>query len=347
MFSIFLLLIGCNKEEVIHPVLHDNPEIPLNIPTGFPTLNSAIKKNMPTKYGVLLGEQLFNEKKLSGNNTISCASCHNQAMAFADHNPKAVGINNRIGLRNTPAIQNMAFMQFYNWDGNILKLENQPLVPIITHEEMNSSILEIIRKLEHDQEYADLFFKAFGNAEITADRIYRSIAQYMYSLISFNSKYDRIKRSEHESFTTSEARGYAIFKVKCATCHSGELFTDQSFRNIGFPVNPSPEEAGRARVTGKVEDYMRFRVPSLRNAAYTAPYGSFGQFPTLKSVLDYMNKGVIVAENLDPLFKNNDNRIELSEQDKIDIISFINTLSDKQFVTEKNDQTEQISADSN
>lgn len=345
VLSIFLLLMGCNKEEFIDPIHYDNPEIPLNIPNGFPTLNSSVKKNMPTKYGVSLGARLFNEKKLSGNNTISCATCHNQAMAFADHNPKAIGISNRVGLRNTPAIQNMALMQFYNWDGNILKLENQPLVPIITHEEMNSSILEVIKKLEQDQEYADQFFKAFGNSEITADRIYRSIAQYIYTLISVNSKYDRVIRNETESFTASEARGYAIFKVKCANCHSGELFTDQSFRNIGFPLNPSTEEAGRARVTGKVEDYMSFRVPSLRNAAYTAPYGSFGQFPTLKSVLDYMNRGVIAVENLDPLFKNNGNKIALGEQEIKDIISFINTLSDKKFVSEKNDQTEQMSGD--
>lgn len=223
-------------------------------------------------------------------------------------------------------------MEFYNWDGNILELENQPLVPIITHEEMNSSILEVIGKLKVDKDYADLFFKAFGDSEVTADRIYKSIAQYAYMLVSANSKYDRVKRKEGEKFTDSEARGYVVFQLKCANCHSGELFTDQSFRNIGFPLNPSSEEAGRARVTGKLEDYMAFRVPSLRNAEFTAPYGSFGQFPTLRAVLDYLDTGVENASNLDPVLKNKGNRIEMSESEKLDIISFINTLSDKDFV---------------
>src|SRR5690606_14800404 len=133
---------------------------------------------------------------------------------------------------NTPPIQNLAFMKFYNWDGNILQLEKQPLVPIITHEEMNSSILEVIGKIQDEHEYKDLFKKAFGDESVTPDRIYRSMAQYQYTLISADSKYDRIKRNEGETFTESEARGYQVFQQKCENCHSGELFTDQSFRNV-------------------------------------------------------------------------------------------------------------------
>ena len=223
-------------------------------------------------------------------------------------------------------------MKFYNWDGNKLTLESQPLVPIITHEEMNSSILEVIGKLKVEHEYKELFKKAFGDGDITPDRIYRSLAQYEYTLISANSKYDKVKRNEGEAFTESEARGYQIFQQKCEGCHGTELFTDQSFRNVGFPVNPSTEEAGRARVTGVPGDLMRFRVPSLRNAEYTAPYGSFGQFPTLRAVLDYFDNGVLYTDNLDPILKDNDNRIPLTEQEKEDIISFIKTLSDSVFV---------------
>src|SRR5690606_6722500 len=212
---------------------------------------------------------------------------------------QAIGIYGRVGLRNTPPIQNLAFMKFYNWDGNKLTLESQPLVPIITHEEMNSSIMEVIGKIRSEPEYTDLFKKAFVDDHITPDRIYRSIAQYEYTLVSANSKYDKVKRNEGETFTESEARGYQIFQQKCETCHSTELFTDQTFRNVGFPSNTSTEEAGRARVTGLPDDLMSFRVPSLRNAAYTAPYGSFGQFPTLKAVLDYFDNGVSDAANLD------------------------------------------------
>ena len=332
IFSILLLLLSCSQDDIIQSTPHDNPEIQLEIPQDFPALNPAVSQNKPTKYGVELGEKLFHEKKFSGNNTISCASCHHQSSAFADNNAQAIGIYGRVGLRNTPPIQNLAFMKFYNWDGNKLTLESQPLVPIITHEEMNSSILEVIEKIKDDYGYKDLFQKAFGDEGITPDRIYRSIAQYEYTLISANSKYDKVKRNDGTTFTESETRGYQAFKIKCASCHSTELFTDQSFRNVGFPLNPSSEEAGRGRVTLIPTDYMRFRVPSLRNAEYTAPYGSFGQFPTLKAVLDYFDNGVLDADNLDPILKANGNRIPLSEQEKEDIIAFIKTLSDRTFV---------------
>lgn len=331
--TLILLLASCNTDDY-NPVSYNNPEIKLNIPTGFPELNDAVTNNKPTKYGIELGKKLFFDNKLSANNTISCSSCHIPSNAFTDKKPLAIGIEGRIGLRNTPPIQNLAFMKFYNWDGNKRQLENQPLVPIITHEEMDSSILEVIGKIETEKDYIDLFNKTYGDKEITPERIYKSIAQYEYTLISANSKYDKIKRNEGESFTENEAQGYQIFNQKCANCHSTELFTDQSFRNIGFPINPNTDEAGRARVTGNLDDYMSFRVPSLRNIEFTAPYGSFGQFATLKDVLDYFDNGVLNAENLDPIFKENNNRIPLTEEEKQALISFLKTLSDYEFINQ-------------
>ncbi|UMB61022.1 c-type cytochrome [Lutibacter sp. A80] len=329
--AILLLLVSCNNNDY-EIISYNNPDLVLNIPAGFPELNNSVYSNYPTKYGVELGEKLFFDKKLSADNTISCSSCHKQENAFADSNAIGIGIEGRVGLRNVPPIQNMAFMQVYNWDGNKRQLENQPLVPIITHEEMDSSILEVIGKIEADKDYIELFNKAFGDEAITPDRIYNSIAQYEYMLISANSKYDSVKRNEGAVFTESEAQGYQIFQEKCATCHSTELFTDQSFRNIGFPINPNIDEAGRARVTGVEEDYMSFRVPTLRNIEHTAPYGSFGQFATLKEVLDYFDNGVLDADNLDPVFKDNGNRIPLSEQEKLNLISFLKTLNDSDFL---------------
>lgn len=334
ILSFFLLLFSCDGGDDMATLPFDNPEIPFEIPEGFPAVNNGVSNNKPTKYGVELGEKLFHENKLSGNNTISCASCHNQSHAFADNNAKAIGIHGRVGLRNAPPIQNMAFMKFYNWDGSKLRLENQALVPIITPEEMNSSIVEVMEKLKAVHEYRELFRKAFGDEGITPDRIYQSLAQYQYTLISANSKYDKVKRKEGEVFTENELRGYHVFQQKCESCHSTELFTDQTFRNIGFPLNPDIEEAGRARVTGDLADLSSFRVPSLRNAEYTAPYGSFGQFSTLRDLLDYLDNGVLDADNLDPILKENDNRIPLTEQEKEDIISFIKTLSDSKFIGE-------------
>lgn len=330
--AIVLLLWSCRRENIIAPAFEENPEIRLETPLGFPPFNTSFEGNKPTKYGVELGRKIFNDKKLSGNNTISCASCHNQTRAFTDGQVQALGIHHRVGLRNTPPLQNLAFLHFYNWDGNLLQLERQALVPIITHEEMDSSILDFIGKIAREAEYLDLFRWAFGDEAITPERIYRSLAQYQYTLISANSKYDRVLQGGAEKFTDREERGLIVFQQKCESCHSGALFTDQSFRNIGFPINPSAEEAGRARVTGVTADYMRFRVPSLRNIEYTAPYGSFGQFPTLESLLDYLDSGVLAADNLDPILKLNGNRIPMSKQEKEDIISFLHTLSDPGFV---------------
>lgn len=331
LIAILSLLTSCNNDQS-DMIAIDNPEIALNIPTGFPEVNSFASLNKPTKYGVELGEKLFSDKRFSADNTISCATCHIQANAFSDHNPQAIGIEGRIGLRNAPSLQNLLFLKFYNWDGSKLQLETQPLVPIITHEEMDSSILEVIGKIKDDADYKVLFRKTFGNDDITPERIYKSIAQFEYTLISANSKYDKVKRNEGATFTESELEGYKTFQQKCASCHSGELFTDQSFRNIGFPLNKDTNEAGRGRVTGIPSDFMSFRVPTLRNIEYTAPYGSFGQFTTLESVLDYFDKGVLDSDNLDPIFKNNGKRIPLSELEKNNLIAFMKTLSDKQFV---------------
>lgn len=322
--------LSCKKEDL--EIIVYNPIIDIAIPRDFPALNPAFYANQPTLYGVALGKKLFFDKRLSIDNSISCASCHQQAAAFADNNIQAIGVEGRIGLRNVPPIQNLAFMRFYNWDGSKLSLENQTIVPIITHEEMASSIVQVMNKLAEDSSYLDLFEKAFGDKEISAERIYKSIAQYEYTLISANSKYDKVKRNEGIAFDEIENEGYEIFQRKCISCHNGALFTDASFRNIGFPVNNNSNEAGRARVTGEMSEYMSFRVPSLRNVEYTAPYGSFGQFATLKEVLDYFDNGVLPAHNLDVIFKDNDNKIALSEAEKEALIAFMKTLSDKEFV---------------
>lgn len=329
--ALALVSISCTTEEY-ETIAVDNPEIAIAIPFNFPELNTSVYNNMPTQYGVALGEQLFFDKRFSTDNTISCASCHIPSNAFSDHTTQAVGVEGRVGLRNVPPIQNLAFMRFYNWDGSKLQLENQPLVPIITHEEMDSSILEVMGKLQDDDEYVQLFTNAFGDSEITPDRIYKSIAQYEYTLVSANSKYDQVMQNQDVLFTESEQRGYTAFQEKCISCHSTGLFTDQTFRNVGFPVNPDTNEAGRARVTGNLEEYMSFRVPSLRNVAFTAPYGSFGQFATLEEVLDYFDNGVLDADNLDPILKANGSSIPLTEQEKQDLIAFMHTLSDYSFL---------------
>lgn len=327
------LLASCNKNNQEEAQQITNPRLSLAIPTNFPPLNPLIETAYPTQYGVALGDKLFHDVRLSRDNSISCATCHIRGQAYGDRNPRAVGVAGRIGLRNTPPIQNMAFLTQYMWDGAVVDLKEQPVTPIVTHEEMDSSLLEVIKKLKDDAYYKEAFAKAYGDSHITSERVLGSIAQFMYTLISANSKYDHVTRDHTATFTPLEQQGYALFEAKCASCHKGVLFTDESFRNIGFPEHPDTvEEAGRGRVTGSEDDLYRFRVPSLRNVAYTAPYGSFGQFATLKEVLDYFDRGVRDYPNLDPILKDNGGRIPLTEPEKEALIAFMKTLSDPKFI---------------
>ena len=335
-YLLLFFLYSCSKNSSEEAQQITNPRLSLNIPSNFPPLNPFIESAYLTQYGVALGEKLFYDSRLSHDNSISCATCHIPEQAYADKNPRAVGVAGRIGLRNTSPIQNMAFLTEYMWDGAVTDLKEQPVTPIVTHEEMDSSLLEVIEKLKDDPAYKQALLKAYGDTKFSSERILGSMAQFMYTLISANSKYDRVTRDHTETFTPVEEKGYTLFKQKCASCHKGALFTDESFRNVGFPKHPDVvEEAGRGRVTGNNDDLHRFRVPSLRNIEYTAPYGSFGQFASLKDVLDFFSNGVTDYPNLDPILKNNDKKIPLTEEEKEALIAFMLTLSDKAFVGRK------------
>lgn len=331
---LFLLLCFSCQPKEDESISIDNPKIKLKKPSNFPDFDAYnLRTNAPTKIGVLIGEKLFYDPQLSRDNTLSCASCHIREFAFADKNPQAIGTEGRIGLRNTPPIQNMIFLNTYMWDGAVIDLKDQPIIPIITHEEMDSSIEEVLKKIEKNDTYKELFKKAYPNGKITSERILESLAQYMFTLISANSKYDKVMRNEGMSFSTEEQKGYAIFQQKCALCHKEPLFTDQSLRNIGFPKNPNRiEEKGEARVSGKIEDLYKFRVPTLRNIAVTAPYGDHGQFSSLEEVLLFFDHGVENDENIDSFLKENNYRIPLSQEEQRALISFLNTLTDNKFL---------------
>lgn len=328
------ILWACRNDETIDPLPTDEV-YRLQIPSNFPNIEYQISQNQPTKYGVALGKKLFYDGRLAKDNAVACAFCHIQQDAFTHHgHPVSHGVEGREGTRNTPPIQNMIFMKHYMWDGVVTNLEMQPIIPISTHEEMDETIENIINKLKDDKEYKKLFTIVYGDDKITANRILKAITQFMATLISAESKFDQVTRDKTASFTPAEAKGYATFQEKCASCHSTALFTDQSFRNTGIPYNPITQEEGRKRVTGKDEDFLKFRVPSLRNVAYTAPYTHDGRFYTLKSLLDFYDTGVEDQPNLDPEFKKVPGRvgIPLSEEEKINLIEFLHTLSDPEFI---------------
>lgn len=334
-FAISFIFLQCNRDEVIEPI---NSTVNVKFPSNFPEINPSLKNFEITKYGVELGQKLFEDKRLSKDNTIACATCHKKENAYADQgNAISPGVNGLLGFRNAPPLQNLYWLKDYMWEGAVTNLEQQPIIPITTEQEMCATISGVISKIKDEKEYQDLFYKVYGNSNINANRILNAITQYELTLVSSESKYDKVLRSEGEVFSTEENQGYATFQQKCSSCHSTALFTDNSFRNIGFPLsslldgNGNPEE-GRMRVTGIKDDYMKFRTPSLRNVEFTAPYGSFGQFRTLKDVLDYFDNGVLYANNLDPILKNNGNRIPLTENEKTNLIAFLRTLSDKKFI---------------
>jgi len=338
---IFLLIIlgilkSCTDEYEGIPVDKDEP-YSLEKPSDFPEMTFDVTENPVTVNGVALGKKLFYEGKLSRNNTISCGFCHIQEYAFTHHgHPVSHGIDDKLGIRNAPPIQNMAFLKNYTWDGVSHNLDERSLVPITTDFEMDSSMPEVVGKLNADANYKKMFRAAFGDENITGERVLKALSQFMVTMVSANSKYDKMKKGA-ATFTNDETQGYQLFQNKCASCHSGELFTDESYRNTGMYYNAQFDDRGRYRVTLDWNDNMKFRVPSLRNLEYTAPYMHDGRFYSLEAVLNFYSDNVENQPNLDPLLKQNGHiGIEMTSQDKQYIIAFLKTLSDQNFITNPN-----------
>ncbi|WP_313268911.1 cytochrome-c peroxidase [Epilithonimonas vandammei] len=308
----------------------------LEIPADFPALAFDRDKNPVTVNGVALGKKLFYEGRLSRNNSISCGFCHIQENAFTHHgHPVSHGIDNRLGIRNAPPIQNMAFLRNYTWDGVSHNLDERSLVPITTDFEMDSSMPEVVGKLNTDANYKKLFKAAFGDENITGERVLKAISQFMATMVSADSKYDRVLKGK-TTFTAEENEGYQLFRNNCASCHSGALFTDESFRNTGMYYNAQYNDRGRYRVTLDWNDNMKFRVPSLRNVEYTAPYMHDGRFTTLEAVLNFYSDQVENQPNLDPLLKKDGHiGIRMNPSEKQYIIAFLKTLTDQNFITNK------------
>ena len=175
--------------------------------------------------------------------------------------------------------------------------------------------------------------KLFENGEVNTDNMLKAISQFLVMMVSADSKYDKILKNEGSQFTAEEETGKVLFDQKCATCHAGVLFTDQSYRNNGLPIDPEYDDEGRSRVTGLQADKYKFKVPSLRNIQITYPYMHDGRFQTLAQVLDHYDSGMVVTENLDPVFQQNENLgISLTEDEKQKIIAFLETLTDDNFL---------------
>lgn len=304
-------------------------EVVFIVPTKWPKPIYDFSKNPLTSSKITLGRALFYDPILSRNNTVSCASCHSQYAAFAhiDH-PLSHGIDDRIGTRNAPALVNLAWQKNFMWDGAINHLDMQSLFPITHPDEMDESIERVVHKLQSSPLYPTLFKQAFNDSSVTGEHILKAISQFLVTLVSINSKYDSVMRKQ-ATFTTAENNGYRLFKINCASCHTEPLFTNFSFENNGLQIDTILNDFGRMKVTQSNADSLRFKVPTLRNIQYSYPYMHDGRFNRLSEVLKYYtsdNKNQ--AASLSPLIK----KINLTPNEKVDLLIFLLTLSDKSFL---------------
>jgi cytochrome c peroxidase len=306
----------------------------LVIPKGWPKpVTNIFAKNPLTEEGFQLGRKLFYDGRLSKDGNFPCASCHQQFAAFAnlDHD-LSHGFNNNFTKRNAPALFNLAWMKELHWDGGINHIDVQPLAPITDTLEMAETIENIIKKISSDTAYKRMFKAAFGDPLINSQRMLKALAQFTGSIQSYNTKYDKVKRNE-DTFNISEQYGYNVFKAKCNTCHTEPLFTDNSFRNNGLNSNKSLADKGRMGITGKPEDSLKFKVPSLRNIAKTAPYMHDGRLYTLSQVIEhYRDKMNNQQPTIDKLLQN---KMMITKQEKIDLLSFLYALTDEEMTGNK------------
>ena len=302
------------------------------IPKGFPTLPTNIfAKNKLTEEVFQLGKKLFYDARLSKDGEVSCASCHQQFAAFStyDHD-LSHGVNNSFSNRNAPALINLAWMKEWHWDGGINHLENQPLSPLSAANEMGEKLDTVLMKIKADKDYSNLFLKAFGDANITTERMLKAITQFTGSLVSANSKYDKVKRGE-ATFILPEEKGYELFKANCNTCHREPLFTDNTFRNNGITLNRFGD-VGRQAITMDKKDSLKFKVPTLRNVALTLPYMHDGRMKTVDDLINHYTKLDTSIINLDVTLRK---KILLSDKEKKQLAFFLYTLTDTSFTKNK------------
>ncbi|MDH4472370.1 MAG: cytochrome c peroxidase [Fluviicola sp.] len=314
------------------------------------TYNTLPDPNLPgdnslTVEKVKLGRMLFYENLLSGDGSMSCASCHNQQNAFSDTARLSTGIDGLLGHRQAMAIVNMAWNdnEFF-WDGRAHFLRDQALKPIQDPLEMHETLPNAIAKLEAKGRYRVQFTKAFGNDSITSERMALALEAFMFTLVSNQSKYDRYLTG-NATLSESEERGRALFFAEynpffpelsgadCAHCHSGSNFENDQYMNNGLDNEAQISDIGRQAVTNSAADKGKFKVPTLRNIALTFPYMHDGRFRTLEEVVEHYNSDIHSSTTLEPqLAYTMPTGLMLNAQDKIDLVNFLKALTDYQFI---------------
>ena len=272
-----------------------------------------------------LGRLLYFDPRLSADNTVSCATCHNPKFAFTDGAPVSTGIKGQKGGRSAPTVINRAYSLAQFWDGRAATLEAQAIGPMANPIEMGSSHEAIVDRLKQSAGYRELFRKAFGDDQIDIDRVAKAITTFERTVLSGNAPYDRYRAGDKKAMTASQIRGMDVYfnKAKCDQCHEGVNFTSNMYANLGVGTDKPEPDPGRYAFTKNPVDWGAFKTPTLREIAHTAPYMHDGSLKTLEEVVDFYDKGGISNKNLDQKMK----KLNLTDQDKKDLVAFLQALS--------------------
>ncbi|MBL7807901.1 MAG: c-type cytochrome [Saprospiraceae bacterium] len=322
-----LFFLACRKEQ--QSVTPTEPEPLLAVPKGFPTPQFPLDNEL-TAARFALGKRLFYDVAMSRDSTISCASCHAPSLAFSDSVAFSPGVAGAAGKRNAPTLANVAYHPYFTREGGVPTLEMQILVPIQEHNEFDFNILLIADRLKSDTTYVRMSQEAYGR-DPDFYIITRGIACFERTLISGQSRYDEFFfQGKTNALTASELRGMDLFfseKTNCAGCHSGFNFSNYAFENNGlYETYPDP---GRFRLTEDPADIARFKVPTLRNVAVTAPFMHDGSFSSLTSVVEHYDSGGKNHPHRSPLIR----QLGLTAQEKVDLVAFLESLTDEKFIT--------------
>ena len=323
-------LAGCKRSVSDRPI---GPEVQIKVPLGLPPLPIP-KNNPPTADTIALGRKLFYDKRISVDNSLSCASCHDPRDYFTDGKNVSSGVRGALGTRNAPTILNAAYMPFQFWDGRASTLEEQAAFPIANPVEMSQPHAADVSRLGNDPAYRVLFRKSFGSDAVTIGRVEAALASFERTALSGNSAFDQYRYKGHGgALTPAQLRGFFVFldpaRGNCAACHSvggsSALFTDGKFHNIGEGVNDQGgfTDVGRFHETKVATDTGAFKTATLRDIAKTAPYMHDGSLKTLKEVVDFYAGGGNSNPYLDPEMK----KIHLSAGDRTDLVEFLQSLT--------------------
>ncbi|HEY3874542.1 MAG TPA: cytochrome c peroxidase [Candidatus Kapabacteria bacterium] len=329
LVSLTIVLAACEKSttDLNMPQLEQNPMV---VPAGFP-MPVVPSDNPITPAKASLGRSLFYDKSLSSSGSVSCANCHSVSNGFSDTSAVSMGVRQE-GSRNALPLINVAYDTTFFWDGRAHSLEAQAGMPIMNPLEMANDSATVVNTLNQSPFYRSMFASAFGDNSavgnsITFTRVEQALATFERTFISGNSAYDRFIAGDSSALNASQLRGFALFKQdSCASCHSGVNFSDNSYHSTG--LTPFYSDEGREDVSNSSQDNGKFRTPTLRNIALTAPYEHDGSMKTLLQVVDHYNNGGEHNSTQDPRIKD----LNLTQSQEQDLISFLNSLTDYQFV---------------